>query len=420
MPRKQRPTGSVSASETVGVTVGDTDGGGGGDSSGGPSGPSPVAGGCLFSEEQAESLNVYGYRYQCRGYFKYRLTVDATGGDDIEDVQISFGNLHEGESYEEPRVMACCPAYDAASPPCSQPHTQACAVDLAEQGCKSIVYELNAAANAESSPAREEAIRKAAEYVAEHQGDCFDAFAIDNGVAGTTDTCDANSSSTVDYDQMAIGSSWSFDPPGLIPLVTIEAVDIEHQGIFPWTSDPEFPGDTCVSSGDNDHVGLLELDPADPVYKLKYGTAEVRGENLLDRAALDSVRTSCGDHCSGVSIKADSQAGTAELNWMLALGEQNQTVDGVPIDMFRAELQGPIPAVTDGQGGYEVAAGDALFALSGSAMGASSIIYASNLRPIYFRPSKTGVWDIDPIQIEYKDSSTGDGFEFFIGATTWE
>jgi len=36
-------------------------------------------------------------------------------------------------------------------------------------------------------------------------------------------------------------------------------------------------------------------------------------------------------------------------------------------------------------GGYEVPAGDALFALSGSAMGASSIIYAPNLRPIYFR-----------------------------------
>jgi len=412
--------GLSTASETVGVTVGDTDGGGGGDSSGGSSGPSPVAGGCLFSEEDAESLNVYGYRYQCRGFFKYRLTVDADGGGDIEDVQINFGNLHEGESYEEPRVMACCPAYDAASPPCSQPHTQACAVDLAEQGCKSIVYELNAAANAESSAVREEAIRKAAEYVAEHQGDCFAAFAIDNGIAITDPACDANSSSTVDYDQMAIGSSWSFNPPGLIPQVTIEVVDTEQQGIFPWTSDPEFPGDTCVSSGDNDHVSLLELDPADPVFELKYGTAEVRGPNLIDRATLDSARTSCGDHCSGISITATPQAGTAELHWMLALGEQGQTIDGVSVDMFRAELQGPIPAVTDGRGGYEVAAGDALFALSGSAMGASSIVYASNLRPIYFRPSRTGVWDVDPIQLEYQSPSSGDVFEFFIGATTWE
>lgn len=318
------------------------------------------------------------------------------------------------------------PAYDAASPPCSQPHTQACAVDLAEQGCRSIVYELNAAANAESNAIREEAIRKAAEYVAEHQADCFAAFATDNGIAGTTDACDANGSSTADYDQMAIGSSWSFNPPGLIPLVTIEVIDTEGQGIFPWTSDPEFPGDTCVSSGDNDHVALLELDPADPVFKLKYGTAEVRGANLIDQATLDSARTSCGDHCSGVSITADSQAGTAELNWMLALGEQGQTVDGVSIDMFRAELQGPIPAVADGRLGYEIAAGDALFALSGSAMGASAVVYASNLRPFYFRPRRmigwntNPGWDMDPIQIEYVSPVTGETFEFFIGATTWE
>jgi hypothetical protein len=134
---------------------------------------------------------------------------------------------------------------------------------------------------------------------------------------------------------------------------------------------------------------------------------------------LDSTRTLCSDHCSGLSISEDSAAGTAELNWMLALGKQDQTVDGVQIDMFRAELQGPIPAVSDGRGGYEIAAGAALFALSGSAMGADAIVYASNLRPVYFRPGRTGGWDLDPIQVEYKDPASGEVFEFFIGATTW-
>ncbi len=401
---------------SAGETEGDTDGGAGGaDESGGSGEPAPVAGGCLFSDDQADALNVYGYRYQCRGVFQYKLQADSMS----EDVTISYGNLVDGESYEEPRVMGCCPAYDAGEPPCAQPHTQACLVDLSEQGCASIVYELNAAAN-ERSGAIKEALLKAANYVgsAEGQQDCFKAFAVDTGIATTAPTCDENQNSVVDYDQLAIGASWSFDPPGLIPNVTITIEDAEHQGIFPWTSDTEFPGDTCKSSWDNNHVGLLELDPNDPVFELKYGTAEVRGDKLIDRATLDSRRTTCGDHCSGISISEG--AGAAELNWMLALGAQGQTVDGVHIEMFRAELQGPIPATPDGRGGYEVAAGDALFALSGSAMGATAIVYASNLRPIYFRPGRTAGWDVDPIQIVYKNPATNENFEFFIGATSWE
>lgn len=234
-----------------------------------------------------------------------------------------------------------------------------------------------------------------------------------------TDQKPTGKNPSVDYDQLAIGGSWSFDPPGLIPNVTITILDTEFQGLYPWISDPEFPGDTCTSSWDNNHVGLLELDPEDPVFKLKYGTAEVRGDSLLDRATLESTRTLCKNHCSGLSITEDSATGTAELNWMLALGEQDQLIDGVPVDKFRAELQGPIPAVSDGRGGYEIAAGGALFALSGSAMGADAIVYVSNLRPIYFRPSRTGGWDIDPIQVVYKDPVAEEVFEFFIGATTW-
>lgn len=356
---------------------------------------------------------MYGYRYQCRGFFEYRSTVDKATGPVVTDVSIYFGDFWEDESYEEPRVMACCPAYDVNTPSCAQPHTQACVVDIVEQGCRSLVYDLNAQAEAAADAFEEEAIRKAAAYVAEHQQDCFNAFAVEPGVTANSPACDANEEATVAYDQLPIGASWSFDPPGLIPNITIEVINGEHQGIFPWISDPEFPGDTCQSSDDNDHVGLLEVDPTDPVYKLKYGTAEVRSDSLLDQATLDSTRTSCAEHCSTASIK------DGELRWMVALGKQSQTVNGIEIDMFRAELQGPIPAAPDGLGGFVVAAGDALFALSGSAMGSSSIVYAPNTRPIYFR--KNGAdWDVDPMQIAYSDPSTGKKFEFFVGATTWQ
>lgn len=404
--------GLSSASATA--ADGDTDTAGGGDS-GGSGEPVPVVGGCLFSDDQAEALNVYGYRYQCRGVFRYKLEADTMS----EEVTVSYGNLVEGESYEEPRVMGCCPAYDPDEPSCSQPHTQACLVDLTEQGCASIVYELNAAAN-ERSGAAKEALLKAANYVASAEGQdaCFKAFAVDTGIATTSPSCDADNSATVEYDQLAVGASWSFDPPGLIPNVTISIEDAEHQGLFPWTSDPEFPGDTCTSSWDNNTVVLLELDPNDPVFELTYGTAEVRGEGLIDRATLESSRTTCGEHCSGISISESAEG--AELNWMLALGERGQTVDGVLIEKFRAELQGPIVATPDGRGGYVVAAGDALFALSGSAMGASATVFAPNLRPIYFRPARTVGWSVDPIHIAYKNAASNEEFDFFIGATNWE
>lgn len=402
------------SSASAGETEGDTDSGSGGGDATGSGEPQPVQGGCLFSDEQAEELNVYGYRYQCKGFFEYQIRA----GNTEETIRINYGEGIEGESYEEPRVMACCPAY-AEGYDCEQPHSQACMVDLVEQGCKSIVYELNAEAN-KSIGARKEALLKAANHVAENQEACFEAFAVKPGLF-VDQACDKDNTSVVEYDRVSVGASWTFDPPGIIPEVTIEILDSELQDIFPWFGDPGFPGESCTSSEENDHMGLLELDPTDPVFELKYGSAEVRGDGVIDKADLDSEKTACGEHCSAISITEDPILKTAEINWMLALGRQNQIVDGVQVEKFRAELQGPIHAVSDGDGSYKIEAGDALFALSGSTMGGRAIVYAPNKRAMYFRPGKSGRdWNVDPIQLVYENPAESETFEFFIGATVWE
>ncbi len=64
----------------------------------------PVVGGCLFSDDDAEALNVYGYRYQCRGVFRY--TIEA--GSMSEEVAISYGNS-AGRKLPKARPNDPCP-----------------------------------------------------------------------------------------------------------------------------------------------------------------------------------------------------------------------------------------------------------------------------------------------------------------------
>jgi hypothetical protein len=87
-------------------------------------------------------------------------------------------------------------------------------------------------------PAPKEAALKAADYIATHQQDCFDSFAVDTGITMTEPGCDANDNSDPDFADLAIGASWSFNPPGLLEDATITVTNAEHQGVFPWASDP--------------------------------------------------------------------------------------------------------------------------------------------------------------------------------------
>ncbi|MEM9454641.1 MAG: hypothetical protein AAGF11_10715 [Myxococcota bacterium] len=407
------PDWIVTASGTATGDANDSAADGQADDSGG--GPSPVEGRCLFDDDKAEANNVFGYRYQCRG----RLEVDIQFDDNSEPIAVDYGPSIEGDSYAEPKVMACCPPVEA-DPACAEPHSQACVIDAIEQGCKSIAVRLEEFAQ-DLDPASKEAALKAANYIATHQPDCAQAFAISTGITTTPPGCDANDNSDPDFAELAIGASWSFDPPGLLDDVTITITNAEQQGVFPWKSDPEYPGEECLSADFNDHVVLSELPPGlgpDDFTTLLDGGVEVRGPTLLETTTLASAATGCSEACSRIAIV--QTADTARLRYMLGRGDAPTTVGGMAIDAFRAELVGEVDAVNLGSDGYEVPRASAVFALSARAVGSSALVGVTNYTPIRFRPGRVaGSWDVDPVQLRYTDHK-GDVYDFFVGATRWQ
>ncbi|MEM9462613.1 MAG: hypothetical protein AAGF11_51170 [Myxococcota bacterium] len=383
------------------------------DDSGGE--PSLVDGRCLFANNDAEANNVFGYRYQCRG----RLEVNIQFDGDSAPIVVDYGSSIEDDSYAEPKVMACCPPAGVGLT-CAEPHSQACVVDAIEQGCKSMAIRLEEFAQ-DLGPAPKEAALKAADYIATHQQDCFDTFAVDTGITTTPPGCDANSNSDPNFADLAIGASWSFDPPGLLNDVMITITNAEQQGVFPWTSDAEYPGEECLSSDFNDHVAFSELPPEldpDDLISLLHGQVEIRGPMVLETAALASVRTGCSEACSRLAVV--ETASTAKLSYMLGRGDTPVTIGGLAVDAFRAELVGEVDAVSLDSSAYEIPRADAIFAISGQALGNSALVSVTNHTPIRFRPGYLpGSWDVDPIQLRYTDEE-GSVYDFFLGATQWQ
>ncbi len=374
-----------------------------------------VEGRCLFVDADAEANNLFGYRYQCSG--RLEATIEFNGGS--ESIIVDYGPSTEGDTYAEPKVMACCPPI-GVDWPCEEPHIQACVVDALAQGCKSLATRLEEYGD-DLGPAGEEAANKAADYIATHQQDCFDAFAVNTGITGTKPACDAANNNDPHFPDLAIGAWWSFDPPGLLDDVKITVTNAESFDVFPWTSDPEYPGDECRSSEDNDHVVLSEvplgLGP-DDFTTLFHGQVEVRGRTLIETALLASTRTGCSGDCSRLAIVGP--AGAKRLSYLLARGDAPTSVGGVDVDAFRAELVGEEPANNLGSRGYEIAPDSAVFAISGRALGNSALVGVTNYTPIRFRPGHlAGSWDIDPIQLRYTDAR-GNVYDFFLGASRWQ
>ncbi len=395
-------------------TVSGADGADGADVTGGE--PSLVEGRCLFLDADAEANNLFGYRYQCSG--RLEATIEFNFGS--ESIIVDYGPSTEGDTYAEPKVMACCPPVGVDAP-CEEPHIQACVVDALVQGCKSLATRLEEY-GADLGAAGKEAANKAADFIAKNQTACYNAFAVNTGIAGTTPACDAANNNVPHFPDEAIGGSWSFDPPGLIDDVTITVTNAEFFEVFPWTTDPEYPGDECRSSEDNDHVVLSEvplgLGP-DDFTTLFHGRVEVRGSNFIESATLASTRTACSEGCSRLAIVGP--AGAKRLSYLLARGDALTTVGGIDVDAFRAELVGEAHALNfPGSLVYEIPRDSATFAISGRALGSSALVGVTNYSPIRFRPGHlAGSWDMDPIQLRYTDAQ-GDVYDFFLGASRWQ
>lgn len=384
---------------------------------------------CLFQPEPGRS----GFKYQCEGSIAIDVSVAGNfDGSPVSDpLVLDFGHGIDGDSYDEPHVMACCPAYDFAAPSCGQKHEQACMADLAEQGCKSIEINLrDFAAEAYGGHSLADAfarsaIHKIADYVRDHQNDCITEFVENTGIGPTEPSCDMDGNG-MGYDSLLETGQWTFDPDGPVDEVTISVQAASWTGLYPADGSAE----PCSSGDDNDGVLFLEIDPAPESLRLQLvgGGAELHGpqlggDEIWGTAPLGSWATDCGaGDCSTLGLAVDPATGTAAME-SLELVSTGVAVVGTAdasliIDEFRVRLWGRTPARLEHAGTtLTLPARSAWFAVSAASGGVHGVVSATHETEIVIR-RELEVWTTSAFTITHRDDA-GRRWDLVIEPARW-
>lgn len=398
----------------------------GADESGG--GPFPTST-CLMEN----TPNRFGYKYQCGG----NITIEAVIEGDFPDspatnsLELVFGPGVEGDSYETPHVMACCPEYDTTIPNCEQEHEQYCIADLVEQGCKSMEPNLRDFADEAFSSASFEdtikrgAINKIADHVRDHQVDCLNTFVTDTGVGTIPPGCDMDGNG-IRYGELLQTGVWSFDPDGLVTNVRITVSEANWTGLFPLDGTP----DQCNSADDNDGVLFLELDPepGSTIVFLVMGSASVHGPPLGDEkiegiAMLSSEVSGCQPgSCSSMRVLIDDLTGMGSLESFEAHSaapvEVGTSDDALAVDDFQVRLWDSTPAVFDPQTDtLTIPPGAARYAISADAEGIHRAITATNETTLVLTRELDG-WTSSELTIGY-DDELGSHWTLVLAPAQW-
>lgn len=365
---------------------------GGADETGDGAGVSPH---CLYDPDPV----MHGYRYQCAGSIDLDLVVTHPfeGSPEVEPLELPFGQGVEGDDYADPLVMACCPAYDPAVLNCSQPHERACFVDLIEQGCKSMVGQIEDFAHDRfpgvGNAAKRTAVLKIADYVRDNQAECVAAFRDETGIAAMPAMCDQDGNGP-GYTALLEGGYWSFDPDGLVSLVELSVARAEWHGLHPLGPD-DGPLEECESADDNDDVMFLEVDPAtgSTILHLVAGSVGVVGPGATGTGELGSTSALAVGPRSLENLALHS-AGAA----MVTAGEAT-----VPVEAFHVRLWDRAPADAEGQT-LIVQPGEARFAVSATVLGHHAVQTATNASPIVITHGADG-WRTSSFSIAHREWS---------------
>jgi hypothetical protein len=126
-------------------------------------------------------------------------------------------------------------------------------VDLIEQGCKSMVGQIEDFAHDRfpgvGNAAKRAAVLKIADHVRDNQADCVAAFRDQTGIAAMPAMCDEDGNGA-DYTSLLEDGSWSFDPDGLVSLVELSVARAEWHGLHPLGPD-DGALEECESADDN-------------------------------------------------------------------------------------------------------------------------------------------------------------------------
>lgn len=389
----------------------------GADETGG-SEPTAVEGRCLYDPDPM--AEVYGYKYQCEGSVGVDIVIEHNfdGSPEVAFLELPFGPGVEGDSYETPLVMACCPWYETGpgTSNCSQPHERACLVDLVEQGCKSMAAKIEDYAH-ERFPglldaAKRQAVLKVADHVRSHQTDCTSAFGVQTGIAATQPTCDEEGNG-VPYLSMLEDGEWTFDPDGAVENVEIAVAQADWTGLYPNPNDDPYGAVTCISADENDGMVFLEIDPPAGAKRmhLMLGSVELVGPGAAGVGELGSAST---------LVVASASAGTASVEDLAlhSAGAAAVLVGDmiVPVSDFHVRLWDRAPAVVEGSM-LLVPPGSARFAVSATAFGESRVRTATNATAIVVT-KEAGSWRTSAFSLGY--SLAGEPWSLVVTPGRWE
>jgi len=408
---------------TVSDSIGDDPSGTSGTSSTEPDGADETGGAIPVPVEQhclIEPLDgLYGYRYQCEGSVFLDIVIEGNfnGSPAADSFELPFGPGVQGDSYEDPLVMACCPWYDTISPNCGQHHERACLIDLVEQGCKSMVPKIEDYAH-DTYPgilntAPRNAVLKIADYVRKHQGDCTAAFWAETGIAATPPACDEDDNG-VPFVSMLEDGVWTFDPDGPVDKVQISVAEAQWTGLYP-LDDAQHTTKICQSADDNDGVSFLEVDPTpeSKILRLVSGNMTLHGPSTEGIGELSTSST------LAIVVGANGSGSLENLALHSAEAATLTTADmTIPVNAFHVRLWDRTPAAVDAnRTTLTIAPRAARFALSATAFGESRVRFATNATPIVITKGPQG-WHSSAFSID--DPDHGEPRSLVIAPAWWK
>ena len=314
----------------------------------------------------------------------------------------------EDESYENPKVMACCsPPYDSEEDLVYQPHYKACYHDFVENGCRSLWVQLNELKEDVALAAKPQ-IQSLADWIAEHQQECYNEFWNLSGAASWTP---ANSFDSLDLDHV-----WEL--PSSAETLNVKDIEIEieiENGLIYSINIPTSPIE-CSSQQDNNENTFLKGDPSDGfTFELYSGDATLSGPGtppFLGTADFTSASANCS-YCSILSTE-ETEVGVWLHSLVLETNASAVVTNGTTsetVERARVALYAPVHADSVGSNLYDIPVGGALFVISAEVAGVATIETAYNAQtieleaapPMLLDPNYT--WTISPFTFTYTDDN---------------
>lgn len=359
---------------------------------------------------------VWGYQYQCGGYFMAR--VGATHDGDPYEIWIPklahtyFGDGHE--PYPEAKVIACCGLTDTSLSIWDQPpaYGENCLLDFRQQACTSIATGLATLINDGTVPnVIKDKATDVQHYLAEHGDECISALMFDQD----------------DNPIYLEEARWNLPDEGpWAPQLSDVFVEIK----FAIITDLYLPDEpaTCVDLSDND--GAVFTPPEAPLINvldvdLDEGGGGIVGPGRISATApFASLSTDCIDrYCSiaTFSTAADKFAIDRMLFYVdgdlrVTNGTDSESISNVRVELYDQAI-GSITGGGRAPTVHTIAAGQAQFLVVGHAAGEWVTIPVLTTTPIVAHETG-GTWSLDAFALEYVDDM-GETWTLRVDASQW-